>query len=174
MELSDAIKKRTSIRKYSGEAIPKELLDQILEAGLMGPSAKNYQSWEFIVVRNKFLLEKLSGCRPIGPKMLAGADCAVVVVGDSEKQDVWIEDCSIALTLMHLMADSLGVGSCWIQGRLRKAPDGKMAEDYVRNLLRFPEKYKLEGILSLGMPAEFPAEKEVTKEMKKKIHSESW
>ena len=48
--------------------------------------------------------------------MLAGADSAVVVIADPEKTDVWTEDCSIAMAYMHLAADSLGLGSCWIQG----------------------------------------------------------
>ena len=52
--------------------------------------------------------------------MLAGADLAVVVVGDEERSDTWTEDCSVVMENMHLMASVLGVGSCWIQIRLRK------------------------------------------------------
>lgn len=55
---------------------------------------------------------------------------------------------------MHLMASSLGVGSCWIQGRLREAPDGGTTENYLRSVLNYPPGYKLEAILSLGMPGE--------------------
>ena len=81
----------------------------------------------------------------------------VVVLGDEELSDVWTEDCSIAMASMHLMASSLGVGSCWIQGRLREAliPD-TTAEDYVRGILKFPSTLRLEAILSLGIPAEVP------------------
>ena len=86
--------------------------------------------------------------------MLEGADCAIVVVADAQKTDVWTEDASIAMANMHLMAHSLGVGSCWIQGRLREAPDGRTTEDYLRSILEFPENYRLEAVLSLGMPAE--------------------
>ena len=50
------------------------------------------------------------------------------------------------------MASSLEIGSCWIQGRLRES-DEKTTEEYVREKLGFPENYKLEAILSLGMPA---------------------
>ena len=85
--------------------------------------------------------------------MLAGADCAIVVLGDLEKSDTIIEDCSIVMANMHLMASSLELGSCWIQGRMRNAPDGGTTEAYVRELLAIPEQYQLEAILSLGVPA---------------------
>ena len=84
--------------------------------------------------------------------MLKEAQCAIVVIGDETEQDVWIEDCSVAMANMHLMASSLDIGSCWIQGRLRES-DEKTTEEYVREKLGFPENYKLEAILSLGMPA---------------------
>lgn len=106
--------------------------------------------------------------------MLEEADCAVVVLGDSDKSDVWIEDCSVAMANMHLMADALGVGSCWVQGRLREAPDGRMAEDYVRDLLKFPENCKLEAILSLGMPKRGMPAHTLEELPMEKIHRESF
>ena len=77
--------------------------------------------------------------------MLKEAKCAIVVIGDADKQDVWVEDCSVAMTNMHLMADHLGLGSCWIQGRLRKADADTTAEEYVRARLGFPEKLQTPG-----------------------------
>ena len=58
---------------------------------------------------------------------------------------------------MHLMAHHLGLGSCWIQGRLRRTEDDKETTDaYCRRLLGVPEPYTLEAILSLGHPAVQP------------------
>ncbi len=68
--------------------------------------------------------------------------------------DVWIEDCSVAMSNMHLAAHSLGLGSCWVQGRLRKANDGRDTEDFLRDILEFPENYKLQAILTVGVPNE--------------------
>ena len=87
-------------------------------------------------------------------RMLAGADLAIVVVGDEEKSDVWTEDCCCVMENMHLMASALGVASCWIQGRERMAMDGETAEEYARTILQFPAECRLEAILSLGMPEE--------------------
>ena len=150
-----ALQKRRSVRSYSGEQVPMEKLNMILEAGRLAPSGRAIRPYELIVVRDKQKLIDLSGCRKGGAaRMLAGADLAVVVVGDEERSDTWTEDCSIVIENMHLMASVLGVGSCWIQGRGREAMDGGTTEDYVRNILQYPHECKLEAILSLGMPEE--------------------
>lgn len=152
MDLLEIMRKRRSIRSYTQEQIPEESLMKILQAGLLSESGKAKRPWEFIVVRDKETLAYLSGCRAGGVKMLKEAQCAIVVIGDVKEQDVWVEDCSVAMAHMHLMASSLDIGSCWIQGRLRES-DEKTTEEYVREKLGFPEHYKLEAILSLGMPA---------------------
>jgi len=172
MELLEIMRNRRSVRTYTGEAVPEEALTRILQAGLLAASGRAKRPWEFIVVRDKEMLKALSECRPSGPRMLADADCAIVVLGDEEKTDVWVEDCSIAMANMHLMADSLGVGSCWIQGRLRNAPDGRTAEEYVRERLKFPENLRLEAILSLGMPQTHPDSYELDQLPVEKIHRE--
>ena len=83
---------------------------------------------------------------------------ANLLVADESRSDVWVEDSAIVMANMHLMASAIGVGSCWIQGRLREAIDGESTEDYLRCLLQFPSECRLEAILSLGIPdEEFPA-----------------
>lgn len=116
----------------------------------------------------------MAECRVSGSKMLESADCAIVVLGDETKTDVWVEDCSIAMADMHLMADSLGVGSCWIQGRLREAPGNRTKEEYVRELLHYPEHYRLEAILSMGMPQTHPAAHELEQLATDKVHREEF
>ena len=160
MNLLSIFQQRHSIRKYTGAPIDDAALTQIIQAGLLSASSRSIRPWEFIVVKDKDMLRHLSECRTGAAWMLAGADAAIVVIANAEVSDVWIEDSSIAMANMHLMADSLGIGSCWIQGRLRTATSADSGtasittEDYVRECLHFPEGYKLEAILSLGMPAE--------------------
>ena len=112
MELLNLLQHRRSVRSYTGEPVPEEALKQILQAGLISASSRSLCPWEFIVVRDKETLAHLSRCRTAGAGMLAKANCAIVVVADEAKCDVWIEDCSIAMANMHLMADALGLGSC--------------------------------------------------------------
>ena len=144
---------RRSVRTYTGEAIPAETLDLVVRAGLMSPRGRNLPSVELIVVKDKASLEFLSECRPHGPGMLAGADAAVIVLGNSAVSDVWTEDCCASMTAMHLMADSLGLGSCWVQIRTRESKfEGKTAEDVCREFFDIPDNYKIEAVLSLGLP----------------------
>lgn len=157
MELLDMMKQRRSVRQYTGEAIPEEKIELVLQAGLYSASGRSRRPWEMIVVRDKEVLSKMAQCRTHGSAMLSGADCAIVVIADPTKTDVWTEDCSIVMANMHLMADHLGIGSCWIQGRLREAPDGRLTKAYLRELLDYPETYELEAILSMGIAANHPA-----------------
>lgn len=174
MELLEIMRNRRSVRTYTGESVPEEDLEKILQAGLLSASGRAIRPWEMIVVRNKETLERMAGSRASGAKMLEGADCAIVVLGDETKTDVWTEDCSIVMTNMHLMADSLGVGSCWIQGRLREASDGRTTEAFLRELLGFPENYRLEAILSLGMPKEHPVPRNLEELLTDKLHWEKF
>lgn len=172
MELLEVMQRRRSVRLYTKEEVPEEKLNQILQAGLLSASGKGVRPWEFIVVRKKETLKNMAGSRAAGAQMLETADCAIVVLGDEEKTDVWTEDCSIAMANMHLMADYLGVGSCWIQGRNREASDGKRTEAYLRELLDFPENFRLEAILSLGMPRMHPKMRTLEELPMEKIHRE--
>lgn len=174
MDLLEIMLKRRSIRMYSKEQIKESDLKQILQAGLLSPSGRAKKPWEFIVIKNKEILEKMSRCRIAGAGMLSGAAAAIVVLGDEEKTDVWVEDCSIAMSNMHLMASSLGVGSCWIQGRLRDADEDMTTEQYLRELLMFPENMRLEAILSLGMPTTEASPHTLEEIEEKKIHWEKY
>ncbi|MDD3252531.1 MAG: nitroreductase family protein [Lachnospiraceae bacterium] len=174
MDLLEIMQTRRSVRSYTGAPIAEEDLTKILQAGLLSASGHAARPWELIVVRDKAVLAKMAECRVGAAKMLAGADTAIVVVADEEQTDVWVEDSSIVMANMHLMADSLGVGSCWIQGRLRNAPDGRTTEEYLRELLAFPERYRLEAVLSLGMPERHPAKTELSELLTAKIHREKF
>lgn len=156
MELMELLLHRRSIRKYTEEPIPEEKLEKIVQAGLLSFAGKGLNPWELIVVKDKDMLKKMSGCRAGCGTMLDGADAAIVVLGNSDVSDTIVEDCSIVMAYMHLMADTLGVGSCWLQGRLRYAVDERTTEEYLRELLHYPENQKLEAVLVLGMPAQQP------------------
>lgn len=174
MEWMQILQNRRSIRSYTGEDIPEETLKQILQAGLLAPSGRGVRPWQFVVVRDRGTLEQMARCRTAGAGMLAGAAAAVVVLGDESLTDVWVEDCSIAMTCMHLTADALGVGSCWVQGRLRTGPDGRLAEEALRELLGYPEHLRLEAVLSLGMPADRPAPHTLEELDWSKVHRETF
>ena len=155
MNILDTILHRRSVRHYTDEPISEDKLKGILCAGLAAASSKNRRPWEFIVIRDKEMLRNLGNCRPGASALLDHCDTAIVVAADSELVDVWVEDCASAITQMHLTADALGVGSCWLQVRMRTSPDGQRETmEVVRELLGIPEKYSVMAILVLGMPAQ--------------------
>ena len=166
--------KRRSIRRYTEEPIADDLLRRILAVGLMSASGKSKFPWQFIVVRDRAMLEKLSGCRVGVAKMLAKAACAVIVIGDKTITDTVIEDCTIAAINMHLEASSLGLGSCYIQGRGREAENGQTTEEYVRGLLGFPEEYKLQAVLSVGHVGKTMKPHKTEKLFWNKVHEEKF
>lgn len=172
MDLLEIMQNRRSVRAYTGEPVPKDALTKILQAGLLSASSRGVRPWELLVVENREMLDQMSECRIGSAMMLAKAGAAVVVLADGSRSDVWVEDCSIVMANMHLMADSLGIGSCWIQGRLREAPDHRSTEQYLRELLHFPEQYKLEAVLSLGIPVSHPLRTELSELKMNKVHWE--
>lgn len=166
---------RRSVQQYIGEEISNDALQLVLQAGLASASGRNQKPWEWVVVRNRETLVKMSHCRKNGAaKMLQNADCAIVVLGNREKTDTLVEDCSIVMSNMHLMADHLGLGSCWIQGRMRYAEDDTTTEEYLRQLLQFPEIFQLEAILSLGIPLQKPEPHQVESFDTSKVHWEKF
>ena len=154
MGLMDTILARRSVRTYSGVEVSEEALREILQAGLLAPSSRNQKPWEFAVVRDRDTLQRLSEAKSAGGGMLAACSAAIAVFGDGDKADTWVEDCSIAMSFMMLMAQEQGVGSCWVQIHLRRDAAGTWAEENVRKILSVPENYRIAGILALGLPAE--------------------
>lgn len=171
MDLLETMLHRRSTRSYTGEPVSDEQLRRILAAGQSGASGKGLYPWEFVVVQNRETLARLADCRKQGAgRTVSAASAAIVVFGDAEKSDIWIEDCSCALTNMHLMADSMGLASCWIQGRLRHAKDGRATDEAVRELLGVPDPYRLEGLLAIGVPKQHPAPHTLADVDESKIH----
>ena len=174
MELLELMRTRRSIRSYKDEKVSKEDITKIVQAGLLAESGRAIRPWEFIVVEDKETLMKMSACRAGGVKMLREAAVAIVVVANGEATDVWTEDCSVAMAQMHLMAHALGLGSCWVQGRLRKAENGQDTESFVREILAYPENYRLEAILTIGVPNEVKEGYDLEQLPVEKVHQEKF
>jgi len=146
--------KRRSIRKYKAEPIPAGQVETLIKAALLSPSSRNLRPWEFVVVTDKDTLEKLSHSKEHGSSFLKDAPLGIVVLADETKSDVWVEDASIASIIIQLAAESMGLGSCWIQIRKRMHNSSVTSADYIKSLLSIPEKYGVESIIALGYPNE--------------------
>jgi nitroreductase len=147
------IYRRRSIRKYKATKLDTATVQQLLKAALLSPSSKGLQSWKFVVVEDAEILKQLALAKK-GAGFLKSAALGIVILADPATSDVWVEDAAIPATIIHLTAESLGLGSCWIQIRERQFTETESSEDYVRRILEIPENLKVVAIISIGYPDE--------------------
>lgn len=151
MDLYDAIARRVSVRAYRPDPVPPDVLNRVLEAGRLAPSAKNYQPWKFIVVTDPVRRQALvPACR--GQAFVGEAP--VVICGCAIEEQVWkgmggywsaeAVDLAIAIEHMMLAATAEGLGTCWI---------GAFIEEEVRKVLAIPAGAKPIALTPLGYPA---------------------
>ena len=152
MELKEVLLKRRSIRKFTDQNISKEIIDELLHAGMSGPSACNRQPWEFFVVTNS---EKLIELRRTSRFTNMEAKLAIVVCGNLLKalpdsmKDYWVQDCSAATYNILLRVTDLGLGAVWCG----IYPQERAAER-MRGFLNLDENYIPLSLIWIGYPAE--------------------
>ncbi len=164
MDFFEAVKKRRSVREYTTQSIAQEVLEKIVDAGRLAPTARGEEPWEFIAVIDRNMLEKLAGITDHG-KFLESAAAAVVVACRDTKY--YLEDGSAATENILLAATSLGIGSCWVAG------DKKGYAVKVLELLGVPAGYKLVSIIALGYPQQ-PIAPPKKRPLKEVMHCEKF
>lgn len=170
----DLLLKRRSCRKFEARAVEAEKKEKLLQAAQLGPSGRSRRPWEFVVIENRGTLQKLGSCRDPKQAFLPDTPLAIVVLADPQKTDTWIEDSSIASILLQLEAEKLGLGSCWVQIRMRDSNQGVSSEDYVRGLLGVPEHLAVLSIIAVGYPGETKPAHTLDEVDPAKIHTETY
>ncbi|MGK2905845.1 MAG: nitroreductase family protein [Desulfuromonadales bacterium] len=150
----ELLRKRRSIRQFADRPVETDKIEALIEAAVRTPASRARNPWDFIVVSDAVLLRQLGKAKQHGSTFLDGAPLAIVVAADPAKSDVWTEDCSIAAMVLQLVAEDLGLGSCWVQIRLRPHDARRSANQYLKELLELPDSYMVECILAIGYPAE--------------------
>jgi nitroreductase len=171
----DLLMKRRSIRKFTGHEVTEEQVNQVLRAALLSPTSRGFHSWEFIVVRDKEMLKQFGNCRQPKQGFLPDTPVAIVVLGNPDVIDVWVEDGSIAMSNMMLEATDMGLGSCWVQIRNRLSNQNDMSSgDFIKQLLHIPEPFQVLSVLALGYPAEIKEPLSLEQLPFNKIHMEKF
>ncbi|MDD4029327.1 MAG: nitroreductase family protein [Caldisericia bacterium] len=160
---------RRSVRKYQDKPIEEEKILMLKKSVLLSPSSRNRKSCEFVFVTNVDVIQSLAKTKPQGSSFIAGASLIVVIVGRPDIAEPWIEDCSIAATILQLSAEYLDLGSCWIQIRDREHNEQMSAEQYIQNLLSIDEHKRIEALMSIGYPDEIKEPHIISEEMFHKI-----
>jgi len=154
MELKQAIMERRSVRKYSQDPIPSEIMTQIMELALYSPTASNMQAWNFVVITDS---NQVGNLKKFSPGMVFNPT-AVVVIGIEQARaeakggpvalrELMYYDAGIAADTMALAALEFGVGSCIV------ASFNKVA---VASLVGFPEDVKPLLMVALGYAEKTP------------------
>ncbi|SOB58510.1 putative NADH dehydrogenase/NAD(P)H nitroreductase [Pseudodesulfovibrio profundus] len=151
MELMQAIHTRRSIRKYTDEPVPDEMIKEILDAAMMAPSAGNAQPWQFVVVTERERLDAMADLHPY-LKMVTKAQVGIIVCGDLSKEKFagyWVQDCSAAMQNLLLAAHGKGLGAVWTG--ITPMEDRMSA---FKTMFNMPEHIIPLGFVPMGWPAQ--------------------
>ena len=173
-DFSNLLSVRRSHRQFTDEPVGEEALTAILRAGLIAPSSKGLHGYEFVVVTDRAKIEALSHCKALGAEFVKDAPLVIVVLGLPEVSDVWIEDASVASTLMLLEAEDLGLGGCWVQVRQRKDKVGRSAEDNTRRVLNIPSEKRVLNLLAFGHKGMERRPQNEERLRWDKVHTDKW
>lgn len=151
MEAFEAITSRRSIRQYTHQQVPDQLIQKIIQAGMLAPSAHDHRPWQFIIINAKEKLLAIPRFHPYA-EMLKQAPLAIVIAGDKKiekSMDYLILDCAAATQNMLLAAHALGLGAVWVA----VYPRPERVEG-ITGLLQLPDSIVPVSMIALGYPAE--------------------
>ncbi|MDO5851621.1 MAG: nitroreductase family protein [Methanobacteriaceae archaeon] len=163
---------RRTIRKFSEKEIEDEKITKLLKAAMQAPGSRmGMEPWEFIVIKNKDTIEKLSQMSP-NAKKVKGANTAIVTLANMDKvhyPKVWQQDMSAAVENILLEAAYLGLGGLWIG----TAPIQERM-DYLTELFQLKENIRPFNIIALGYPGEGQENKYINKYDETRVHYEKY
>ena len=169
MDTIEAIHTRRSIREYQDKTIPDELVTDVLKAAMAAPSARNQQSWEFVVITDAEIRQKIPLVCQFA-QMVVDAPLAILVCGNLKIETAlgyWVIDCSAATQNMLLAAHALGLGAVWTGVYPREERMEGLTE-----LLDLPEYILPHSLVVFGYPAQQPKHPDRFKS--ERIHWNRW
>lgn len=163
----ETIFNRKSVRKYTEQPVEKEKLEMLARAGMAAPSSRDHRPWEFIIVTDRAILDRMGDGLPLA-RMLKETKQAIIVCGDTIKSNnAWQLDCSAAAQNVLLAAESMGLGAVWTAAY--PYPERMKV---VREALKLPEHIVPLTVIPLGYPT--GVEKPKDKFNKKQMHYNGW
>jgi nitroreductase len=169
MNTLEAISTRRSVRSFTSKPIAKEIVEELLRAAMSAPSAGNEQPWQFVVIDDRKMLDRIIDVNP-NAKMCKEAQAAILVCGDTSKEKYpgfWVQDCSAAAQNILLAAHDKGIGSVWTG----IYPIKERVEGF-RKLLGLPENVIPFCLVPLGYPAKQAPQ--VDRFQRDRVHHNGW
>ena len=155
MEFAELVEKRYSVRAYKPDAVPDDVLQQVLDAARLAPSAKNLQPYQLLVIHTQGRQEELA--RIYDREWFVQAPLVICAVGTPS--EAWVRgdgmnycfiDVTIAMDHLILAATNLGLGTCWV---------GAFNASAAREILGLPDDVEPIAFTPLGYPDDAPARK---------------
>ena len=150
MDALEAIRQRSSARKFRQDPVDRRLLEQLVDCGRLAPTAMAKEPWEFVVITDREMRRRIADTTDYG-KFIADAPACIAVFCRHTKY--YLEDGCAASENILIAASALDLGACWVAG------DKKRYADAVRRMLGVPEGHQLVSLLPLGYRADRPSGK---------------
>ena len=141
---------RTSVRQFTNQPVEAEKMELLLKAAMQAPSAANQQPWEFVVLTEREVMEKVEKMSPYA-KSLLSAPTAIVMLTKKEGLPLPTytdQDMGACAQNIQLMCEHIGLGAVWLGVK----PD-QSRMDYVAEILNLPASIEVFAVLSIGYPA---------------------
>ncbi len=156
MDVSEAVRGRRSIRKFSKKDIPGNILQELIDALILAPSAGNLQSRRFYFVKDSGLKDRIAVAalnqdfiRAAPLVIVCCTDAAIAArYGDRGKELYAIQDVAASIMCMMLVAYENRLGTCWV---------GAFREEAVAEILGLPAGLRPVSIVPVGYPERVPA-----------------
>lgn len=170
MDFLEVVKTRRSIRRYRPDPVSDELIHQLIDAARHAPSADDIQPWEFIVVSDKQVKEKLSKTHAWSYFVKDASVCIVALGNERLSPSYFAIDTTCAIQNLLLASRSLGLGACWVAVY---DPHNPSYENHVRTVLKVPSNLRIIAMIPIGYPDE-KAGLRTLREMSKILHFDSY
>lgn len=165
MTIQDAIRSKRAVRHYKDEAVPKNIIQQILDTARWSQSSKNTQPWQFVVVTDNDTLQHLA---ETGDYTTHVAQAAFIIVLVSDDDHFWRGfDLGQVAMCLQLVAQELGIGSC---------PIAFQRSEQAKDILGVPQSKALHAAITFGYPSEHhkPAKLGGRKSLEETTHWNKW
>ena len=171
MHFKELMKTRCSIREYHENKVNHTLLEQVINAGRLAPSAANRQPWKFVVIDDDVLLNKI---KPSYPRdWFYKVPSLIIIYGNHEiswkrsfdGKDHCDIDAAIAIDHMTLMATELGLGTCWVC---------HFDPSVINEIIPTDENWQPVAILTIGYPIQIAAPVKKRKEINEVLSYNGW
>lgn len=170
LSVSEAIRVKRAVRKFTPEPLPEAAIHAILNAGRRAQSSKNTQPWHFIAITDKAILQQLSECGDWAGHIAGAALAIAILTPEPTARFQTMFDAGQAAAYMQLAAWELGIGSC---------PASIYQPEKARQVLGFPDEWHLRIVLSFGYPLQeekltAPPKKGGRRVLDEIVHREKW